>query len=226
MTTPMTFAPTDDFEALIEYPESDGKPMAETDKHRDLMMNLIDMLRWYFRHRDDVYVSGNLFVYYEEGKPSAVFAPDVFVVLGVPSHDRRTFKLWEENKKAPDVVFEISSASTSLDDEGSKKVLCRRLGVREYFLFDPNGEYLEPRLQGFRLVNRQYIPIVADPEDGVYSQVLGLHLQPEEDQLHLIEAETGQRLLTAHEERLARQAAEEEISRLRTELDQLKQQLK
>lgn len=223
MTTSLTLAPTDEFQALIEYPESDGKPMAETDKHRDQVANLIDMLRWCFRHRHDVYVSGNLFIYYEEGKPSAVFAPDVFVVFGVPAYDRRTFKLWEENKKAPDIVFEISSASTSLEDEGSKKVLCRRLGVREYFLFDPDGEYLEPRLQGFRLVNKQYVPITPDPEEGVYSQVLNLYLQVERDQLRLIEAQTGQHLLTTHEERHARYQAEEELGRLRAEIERLKQ---
>ncbi len=51
-------------ETEIAYPESDGEPMAETDVHRDLMTDsLLHPLKEYFRHRDDVYVSGNLFLY-------------------------------------------------------------------------------------------------------------------------------------------------------------------
>src|SRR3972149_521363 len=80
----------------IEYPDSDGKPMAETDTHRNDMTAVIEGLKDFFRERPDVYVAGNLFVYYEEGNPSAVFAPDVFAVVGVPKHERRTYRLWEE----------------------------------------------------------------------------------------------------------------------------------
>ena len=67
----------------IVYPESDGKPMAETDVHRKLMMNFILMLENHFQNDDEVYVSGNLLMYYEEGNPRKSISPDVFVVFGL-----------------------------------------------------------------------------------------------------------------------------------------------
>ncbi len=199
--------------AEIYYPESDGKPMGETDVHRNAMIALIEILKSRYRDRPDVYVSGNLFVYYEKGKPSSVFAPDAFVVLGVSKRDRRTYKLWEEGGKAPDVVFEVSSESTSLEDEGSKKVICRRLGVSEYFLYDPEQAYLEPPLQGFRLIDGRYQPLTADA-NGLYSQQLDLFLRLEDRQLRLIDATTGERLLTPQE-------TQAELARLRAELAKL-----
>ena len=82
----------------IEYPESDGKPMAETDIHRDVMFDVIYRLKSRYARRQDVYVTGNLLVYYAEGDPKTSLAPDCFVVFGVPSGDRRTFKIWVEGK--------------------------------------------------------------------------------------------------------------------------------
>jgi Uma2 family endonuclease len=209
----------------IYYPESDGKPMGETDIHRDAMVDLIEMLKNRYRNRPDVYISGNLFIYYEKGKPTSVFAPDAFVVFGVPKRKRRSYKLWEEKGKVPDVVFEVSSESTSLEDEGSKKVICRRLGVSEYFLYDPEQAYLEPPLQGYRLVNGErrgshtaasgrYQPITPDAH-GLYSQQLDLYLRLENQQLRLIDAPTGMPLLTPQE-------AQAEVARLRAEVEKLR----
>ena len=122
--------------AEIFYPESDGQPMAETDVHRDLMIDLIAMLREYFHDDPQVYISGNLFLYYQEGNPRRVVAPDVFVVKGIPGGRRRIYKLWEEGRP-PDVVFEVTSPSTRGEDLRTKHALYARLGVAEYFLFDP-----------------------------------------------------------------------------------------
>ena len=118
----------------IEYPESDGKPMAETDVHRKVMTDLIDRLIARYAHRDDMYVSGNLLVYYFEGKPEKCLAPDCFVVFGVPAGDRRTYKTWEEGK-FPDVVFEITSKKTKkeekLKDKAERKAGTGQEGVEE-----------------------------------------------------------------------------------------------
>src|SRR5919205_2502076 len=135
----------------IVYPERDGKPMAETDTHRQVMMDTITTLADFFRDRPDVYVAGNLLLYYEEGNPAAAVAPDVFVVFGVAKGLRRTYKVWEEGH-APTVVIEFTSRATALEDQGNKRVLYAGLGVGEYFLCDPLAEYLVPPLQGFRLV--------------------------------------------------------------------------
>lgn len=67
----------------IVYPTSDGKPMAETDIHRDLMTDFIWMLKQHFKDKSNVYVSGNLLIYYEKGEPRKSISPDVFVVFGV-----------------------------------------------------------------------------------------------------------------------------------------------
>ncbi len=77
--------------AGIDYPDSDGQPMAETDFQRDVMTYAIETLKIHFREREAVYVSGDLFIYYEEGNRAAALTPDVFVVFGVPNHPRRTY---------------------------------------------------------------------------------------------------------------------------------------
>lgn len=209
----------------IYYPESDGKPMAETDTHRKQMVYLIESLDDYFRDDPQVYVAGNLFLYYQEGDPHQVVSPDIFVVRGVPKGDRRTYKVWEEGK-APDVVFELTSASTRMADLGPKKGTYEMLGVREYFLFDPLEEYLEPPLQGYRLEKRGYRWMEGEP---LTSEVLGLELRVEEGWLRLYERKTGQRLPTPAEVAEARrqaearaQATEDELARLRAELAHLR----
>ena len=122
----------------LDYPDSDGQPIAETDFQRKPMWYANDVLARRYRGRPDVYVSANLFVYYEEGNPRAVVAPDVFVVLGVAGHDRRTYKVWEEGK-GPDFVLEVTSRSTRGTDQGSKRQVYAKLGVSEYWRFDPTG---------------------------------------------------------------------------------------
>ncbi len=207
------------FRSLVYYPESDGEPMAETDTHRKQMMYLLDALADYFRDALDVYVAGNLFFYYEEGDPTAVVAPDVFVVKGVLKRDRRTYQVWKE-LKGPDVVFELTSQSTRRKDLGPKKGIYEMLGVKEYFIFDPLGEYLEPQLVGFRLARWGYRQI--EDEEPLVSRVLGLELRVEGEMLRLVDPATGEKLLTPLEAQEARRQAETEVERLRAELTRLR----
>src|SRR5713101_1307071 len=144
----------------IEYPSSDGLPMAESDFQRKPLTYGVEALDIYFQDRPDVYVSGNLFIYYEEGNPQASIAPDVFVVLGAPKHDRSSYLLWNE-PKAPDFVLEITSRRTRREDQETKPTTYARLGVQEYWQYDPTGDYLAPALQGFRLVVGHYEPLPA-----------------------------------------------------------------
>ncbi|MDE2993899.1 MAG: Uma2 family endonuclease, partial [Chloroflexota bacterium] len=131
--------------AAVYYPDSDGKPMAETDLHRDIMLDVIFMLqRWFAGQSDDVYVSGNILVYYVEGDPRRSVSPDALVIKGVRQYRRDVVKLWEEGR-APQVVFEVTSSSTRREDTGRKRLLYAQLGVREYYMYDPTGDYLDPR---------------------------------------------------------------------------------
>ena len=97
--------------AAVEYPSSDGKPMAENDAQALTMIYARNALAAWFGSREDVYVSGDLLIYYEKGNPKVSIAPDVFVVYGVAKRRRMTYLLWEE-RKAPDFVLEVASPNT------------------------------------------------------------------------------------------------------------------
>jgi Uma2 family endonuclease len=209
----MATAPTIPIPWKNGYPTSDGKPMAETDWHRDLMIALIQTLKVWYATQPRVYVSGNLLLFYEEGNRRRHVSPDVFVVKGVAKHDRPNYLLWEE-RKGPDVVIELTSSSTRREDiEGKYQLYRDTLRVKEYFLFDPLGDYLTPPLQGHRLRCGQYQPIrlVAG---RLPSQVLRLHLERHGRELRLHNPDTGQWLPTTLE-----MAAEAEGARQRAEAE-------
>jgi len=117
----------------VNYPESDGKPMAETDLHRKEMVRQIDLLERFFQGQR-VYVSGNLLLYYERGEPKKSVAPDVFVVKDLPPGDRRVYKLWVE-RKSPNVVIEVTSRKTKKKEEesGTGSLIFRRFLPGEFF---------------------------------------------------------------------------------------------
>jgi Uma2 family endonuclease len=208
----------------VHYPESDGQPVAETEVHVIELLSLMGVLRNYFRDALDVCVGANMFVYYERGNPRAVFAPDVFVTRGVPKRRHRTYKLWEEGKP-PSFVMEVSSDSTWLEDTGNKKALCARLGVAEYFIFDPLGDYLEPHLQGFRLVEGDYERIAPASDGSVVSQVLGLRLRADGTTLRCEDPVTGQRLLRFDEAEQAQREAEQRAAAAEAEIERLQREL-
>ena len=187
---------------VVDYPDSDGEPVAETDFQRGPLWYANDVLARYFRRREDVYVSANMFVYYEEGNPRSVVAPDVFVVLGAPKYDRRSYKIWEE-PKGPDFVLEVTSRSTRRVDQGRKRRVYAELGVGEYWQFDPTGDYLAPPLQGGRLVAGRYVRLPLRPSsDGAEfgrSEVLGLDLGLVEGRLRFRDPATGRDLLSSEE---------------------------
>ncbi len=232
----------------LTYPESDGQPMAETEAHIDELIDLLQTLKDHFSDQDDVYVAGNMFVYYQQGNPQAVVAPDVFVVHGVPKlatrggapEKRRTYKLWEEGR-APSMVIEVTSEHTKSEDTGRKKDKYTRLGVEEYFLWDPFGGYLKPRrLQGFRLLSGAYRPMVPMADGSLLSRTAELTLTAERNHLRLSVTATGEPLLSPGEraaaaekraaaaekraaaEAEARRQAEEQAETLRAELARLR----
>ncbi|NJO14440.1 MAG: Uma2 family endonuclease [Thioploca sp.] len=200
----------------IEYPEADGQPIGETDFHITATLLLLQMLRDHFENNPQVYVASDLMFYYEPGNPRAVKAPDILVVKGVGKHKRRVYKLWEESA-IPCTIFEITSKQTAQADLTVKYQLYERLGVKEYFLFDPLDEYLQPRLQGFILVQGRYQALPLSAEDELVSRELGLILRPQRDLLRLVDSYTGQRLATSHESvrraELAEQQAHVETQR-------------
>jgi Uma2 family endonuclease len=185
----------------IYYPESDGEPMAETDTHRKQISYGTEVLEIYFQDEPDVYVTGNIMFYYVEGDPTKVTSPDVMVVRGVPKGERPVFKLWEE--KPPVVAIEFSSRKTWKEDLQKKWKLYQELGVLEYYIFDPEYDYLDEPLLAYKLINGEFVQI--EVKDGrVFSEALGLELIDTGVGLRLFDPKTQQFLMTPLEEHNAR----------------------
>jgi Uma2 family endonuclease len=161
-------------------------------------------LQVYYRDNPQVYVGANILIYYVEGDPGESVAPDVFVSLGVPTGERRTYLVWKEGK-VPDLVIEIASQTTHWRDLVQKKGLYEWLGVREYVMVDPaGGECFEPPLQLFRLEEGEYTRVLDEP---LISAVTGLELRLVDHWLRLVDPRTGEMLPTEFESFDAWQAA-------------------
>jgi len=129
---PTSYAPT---ETADLYPESDGKPMAETDLHIEAIIQMRSRFRNHYRDIPDIYISGNIMMYYEDGRSPKAVSPDLLISFGVGKKPRRTYKIWEEGKP-PDFVVEFSSRGTVQNDLNHKMELYAKLGIPEYFLCD------------------------------------------------------------------------------------------
>ena len=227
-TIPPISPPATPGSSEVIYPSSDGRPVGETPLHRDILFTTIDVLRRHFAADQRVYVSGNMLVFYEKGNKRKHVSPDVFVAFGIPRDKvRDQYLVWEEGH-GPEVVLEITSSSTRVEDQEQKFVLYRdNLNVPEYFLFDPRGEYLDGQLRGFRLREGRYEPIAA-VGGRLPSEVLDLHLEADREDLRLFDPSTQRRLPTQEESKAdAESKAAEmqlEIERLRREIEALRRQ--
>ena len=207
----------------IEYPDSDGEPMAEDDAQLTAMIDAISSLREWFDSREDVYVGGDMLMYYRMNDNETRVAPDVFVVVGVSSkHKRRSWIVWREGMP-PDFVMELASGSTWRRDMREKRDIYAEMGVTEYWRFDPSGSYFAPPLIGERLEDGEYTEMpVATGGDGIlrgHSPVLGLDLCVLTDgNLRLYDPDSGQWLRTHHDSEEALRAAEEKNRRLLEQL--------
>jgi Uma2 family endonuclease len=207
----------------IHYPSSDGEPVAETFVHLYALLVTLEVLRQYLEGQQAT-VLANQFLYYSEGLPRLRVAPDVMVIFDVEPGPRDNYKIWQEGQ-VPSVIFEMTSQSTQDQDKVFKKTLYEQLGVQEYWLFDPKGEWIENQLQGYRWERDSYQPIT----DG-YSEPLQLRLQAEGQLIGFYRQETGERLLIPSElaqslkrEALARQQAEQQAEQERQRAEQERQ---
>ncbi len=157
----------------IFYPHTDGKPMAASDRHRRILFRTIEKLEAHYAQQSDVYVSGDILMYYVKGDPHQVISPDVLVSFGLEKKERLTYLVWVEGK-VPDFVMEFSSKTTFHDDLGPKKDRYASLGIQDYFLYDALDIYLPTPLMGFTLVDGVYVPISGDEDGGLHSDVLSL----------------------------------------------------
>ncbi|MBC7797226.1 MAG: Uma2 family endonuclease [Pyrinomonadaceae bacterium] len=184
----------------IIYPDSDGEPMAETGFHVNQILELIQTLKDFYKPRTDVFVTGNQFLFYEEGNPKKCVSPDVMVCFGVSNKTRRSYKIWEESDIAPSVVFEISSRKTFWIDAQKKWILYAQLGVKEYILFDPEYQtsMLADGMSIFKLVDGEYQNVELE-NNRVFSEALGLEIIDTGDGLRLFDPKTQKLLLNSQE---------------------------
>ena len=182
------------------YPTRDGRPVGETDLHRDQIFYLIARLKAHFASRADVYISGDNFVFWQEGKPKLRVSPDTYVVFGPDSRLRDSYMAWKEGGLLPSIIIEITSRSTQSEDIETKLPLYEQtLKTPEYFLFDPTGGYLKPRLQGYRLENGQYVRL--ELKSGrLHSQQLELDFVQIGETLRLYNPTSGEFLPTPQEQ--------------------------
>ncbi|MDZ7951678.1 Uma2 family endonuclease [Nostoc sp. DedQUE09] len=205
----------------VFYPSSDGEPLAESYAHLCALLATLEVLRQYLLDRQATVLS-NQFLYYAQGFPRLRVAPDVMVIFNVAPGGRDNYKIWEEGQ-VPVVIFEMTSEGTKNQDTGFKKTLYEQLGVIEYWLFDPKGEWIKEQLQGYRLRGEVYEPITDSR-----CEPLQLRLQIEGQLIGFYREDTGEKLLIPEElaealkqERLAREQAESQVERLKEQLRSL-----
>ena len=127
----------------IQYPDSDGQPMADNTVQFRWIVKLQGGLDTLFRDDPNVFVAGDLLWYPVEGNNTLKAAPDVMVVFGRPKGDRGSYRQWDEDNIAPQVVFEILSPGNRPAETIRKFRFYERFGVEEFYLFDPDTQLLE-----------------------------------------------------------------------------------
>lgn len=203
----------------IYYPVADGKPMSDSQLGGAEMVRITQTLQDWFADVPDVYVWMNLFVYFEPRNPRAVVSPDVFVAIGADKEpERMVYFVWREGVP-PTVVFEVLSSSTHLEDQGPKRETYRRLGVREYVLYDPHHDFIDPPLEVNRLEAGIYRRLEPDETGAVTSEALGLRLRLVNGRLRFFRPDTGEMLRSPAERTLDAERAARDAERRAVEAE-------
>lgn len=203
----------------VVFPPGDlysDEPPLETELHLRQIILLLQCLEWLWRDRNDFYAVGNLTIYYSpHQKKSEYFrGPDFFVVLGTERKTRKSWVVWEEEGKYPNVILEILSDSTAKTDKGLKKEIYQdTFRTPDYFWFDPYT--LE--FAGFHLVDGEYHPLQANAQGYLWSHQLGLYLGVYEGLLRFF-TQDGQLVPTPEE---TAEQAQQKAARLAAKLREL-----
>ncbi len=191
-----------DFQPPLDviFPPGDlysDEPPLESSLHLQQMLLLLKCIDWWWRNHNDFFAAGNLSIYYSprQRKSEDFRGPDFFVVLNTERKPRKSWVVWEEDGKYPNLIVELLSNSTAATDKGLKKQIYQdTFRTPEYFWFDPNN--LE--FAGFILVGGTYEPIEPNPQGLLWSQQLSLYFGVHENNLRYFTAE-GQLIPTPEE---------------------------
>ncbi|MFN9257771.1 Uma2 family endonuclease [Microcystis sp.] len=185
------------------------EPPLESDLHLQQIIILLNCLELLWQEKNDYYASGNLTIYYNEEqlKKRDFCGPDFFVVLDTEKRPRKSWVVWGEQGKYPNVIVEIISDSTANIDRTKKKILYQNtFRTPNYFWFDPNT--LE--FQGFTILEGQYQAISPNDRGYLWSEQLGLYLGIFDRKLRYFTAD-GQLVPTPQEAELQQRQAKEQI---------------
>ncbi len=218
----------------IIFPPGDiysDEPPLESDLHREQIELLIRLIKWWWRDRENFYATGNLTIYFSPNqKKSEEFrGPDFFVVLDTEKKDRKSWVVWQEDGKYPNVIIEMLSDSTASVDKGVKKQIYQNtFRTPDYFWFDP----VSLELRGFHLVDGQYQDLAPTQSGWLWSQQLGLYLAvylgklrfftPDGQLIMLPEDEANQQLQQANQQL---QQTNQQLQQANQQLEQTNQQL-
>ena len=211
----------------IIYPEQREDDMGETSIHIKLISNFLQMLLNFFHQKEDVFLSGNMNLYYEEGNPNKWYAPDLLIAFGVPNHERSSYQIWKENI-FPQVIFEIASDKTWENDVGKKYKDYETFGVEEYYILDPEFAYLPAPMLAFHRQGKRLLSVQVT-EEKVFSPRLGLEIVRTKNNFRLFNPQTNKFLLTLEELEAEKKifesraiTAEAENEKLKAEIARLK----
>jgi len=184
----------------------------ESYQHLQQLLLLLKCLDWLWQDRSDYFAAGNLTVYYSARKlKSEDFrGPDFFVVLNTEKRPRKSWTVWAEGGKYPNVIVELLSDSTAKTDRTLKKQIYQDIfRTPDYFWFDPHSLEFE----GFHLLDGTYQPIDPTEQGWRWSEQLGLYLGIHQEQLRFFTA-AGELVPTPEESAIAeRQRADAERQR-------------
>ncbi len=206
----------------VRFPPGDlysDEPPLETYLHLQQLILLLTSLEWLWQDRQDFFAAGNLTVYYSprQRRSEDFRGPDLFVVLDTERYPRKSWVVWEEGGKYPNVVIEILSNSTADTDRGLKKQIYQDIWrTPDYFWFDPDDP---EEFKGFHLIDGVYQPLQANDQGQLWSQQLGLYLGVSEGQLRFFSRE-GDLILTPKE---AANQAQQQLDQERQRADQERQ---
>ncbi|MCC5661029.1 Uma2 family endonuclease [Nostoc sp. XA010] len=217
-----------DVNESIIFPPGDiysDEPPLESDLHREQIDLLIRLIKWWWRDRQDFYATANLTIYFSPNqKKSEEFrGPDFFVVLDTEKKDRKSWVVWQEDGKYPNVIIEMLSDSTASVDKGLKKQIYQNtFRTLDYFWFDPNN--LE--FQGFHLVDGQYQDIAPTESGWLWSQQLRLYLGVEEGKLRFFTPDGHRVMLPEEEANQQLQQVNQQLAQERQRAEKLAERLR
>lgn len=208
----------------VEYPDSDGEPM-ETPRHYFAGVYAVTVLMRHFGKA--MHFGANNGVYYRKNDLHAVVVPDVYAVSGKPQTVEDWYFLWDHDLP-PDFVLEMASKTTYQRDKVAKRDIYARIGVKDYFMFDPTGRYLDEPLLGFRLSKTSHKALEPTrlPDGGlsIRSEILKLDLRAwrgdDHPTLRFFDPVTSSYLLSAEEQAGQAERQQQEAERQQRESEQ------